>query len=262
MNLLGLAKLSFLRFLPILFLTGLIGRNAIAQEQPPLDADRPDFTESAIVVPRHSLQMESGYTFSRSGKENNHSIGELLFRYGFANWLEGRLAGDSLTIQPSSRGHSTGREDITLSTQIQLWRKSTSNKWRPNSSLILGTTLPTGEGENTLQPFAKWCLAWEIPLGFTAGTNFNYWHRREEGTSFGEWAGSLSIGHAITQRLNCYGEFYGFKPTHSNLSSTQYLDGGLTYLITPSFRVDFRLGHGFTSTEPDFFIGAGFVKRW
>jgi hypothetical protein len=30
----------------------------------------------------------------------------------------------------------------------------------------------------------------------------------------------------------------------------------------PAFRLYFRLGQGFSPEEPDFFVGAGFVKRW
>lgn len=233
-----------------------------AQSTEPLEADRPDFTESAIIVPHHSLQLEGGYTYTRAAEEKNHSIGELLFRYGVTNRLEGRLALNSFTIQQSPHGQSTGWEDFILSLQFQLWRKSASNGWKPDSSLILGTTLPTGVGENILQPFGKWCLAWEIPLGFSAGTNLNYWHRREERTSFGEWAGSLSISHPLTGKLDCYGEYYFFEPTKPEISNSQYLNGGIAYLISPSLRVDFRLGRGLNPIHPEYFAGAGFAKRW
>ncbi len=54
----GLLSLVF----SIIILSGLY-----ANEAPELAGDRPDVTESALTVPGGSVQLESGYTFTRSG---------------------------------------------------------------------------------------------------------------------------------------------------------------------------------------------------
>ncbi|MGH7563856.1 MAG: hypothetical protein ACREK5_05485, partial [Gemmatimonadota bacterium] len=59
-----------------------------AQIVAPLVTDRPDFTESALTVPRGDPQLESGYTLTRADDADEHALGEVLLRIGVAGRLE------------------------------------------------------------------------------------------------------------------------------------------------------------------------------
>lgn len=80
----------------ILTLTLLLGLAVQAQnENPPILTDRPDQTESAVTVPRKTLQIESGFTF---GWDKNDGIetrdlgfNSALLRRGVLSRLEIRL---------------------------------------------------------------------------------------------------------------------------------------------------------------------------
>src|SRR6476660_4890676 len=61
----------------------------------PLEADRPDFTESPKTVGKGVVQLEMGYTFTSDSEDGahtaKHSFPETLLRVGvLADWLEFR----------------------------------------------------------------------------------------------------------------------------------------------------------------------------
>ncbi|MCZ6506947.1 MAG: hypothetical protein O7A04_02700, partial [Acidobacteria bacterium] len=70
----------------LLFLSPLTGR---AQE---LITDRPDFTESAVVVPAGSIQIEGGLTWvDDGGSQGTLSGPEILLRWGLGDRFELRI---------------------------------------------------------------------------------------------------------------------------------------------------------------------------
>jgi hypothetical protein len=228
----------------------------------PLETDRPDFTDSPTVVPRHSIQVESGYTFSRSSDERIHAIGEVLVRLGAFEKLEFRVAVNSLTIRDSREGCQVGLEDTDLGVKLQVLRRSDDRPWKPDLALIVATSIPTGTGESPLQPFAKLCTAWEIPLGFSLSTNVNYTSLKEMGYRFSQFAASASLDHKVTERIGCYVEFFGFHPFNHQISNTRFVDSGLTFLVARGFQLDLRVGAGLNPLYPEYFSGVGFAKRW
>jgi hypothetical protein len=228
----------------------------------PLQTDRPDFTDSPTVVPRHSIQIEGGYTFTRSSDERTHAIGEVLVRVGAFEKLEIRVAVNSFTIRDSREGRQLGLEDMDLGVKLQLLRHSNDRSWKPDLALIAATSIPTGTGDSPLQPYAKLCTAWEIPLGFSLGTNFNYTSRKEMGWRLSEFAASASLGRTITGKIGGYFEFFGFNPSGHQLQNSRFLNGGITFLVTDGFQLDIRVGVGLNQLKPDYFTGIGFAKRW
>jgi hypothetical protein len=71
---------------------------ASAQE-PELESDRPDFTESAVVVPGGSVQLEGGGTWLHGdGGRDLLSGPELLLRWGVSRSVELRLVAPDLLL--------------------------------------------------------------------------------------------------------------------------------------------------------------------
>lgn len=78
-----------------LFFVGLSG--SFCAETPPVIAnpeivtDRPDVTESSIVVPKGSLQVENGATWTTDHASQNSDLSESLIRLGAATRTEIRI---------------------------------------------------------------------------------------------------------------------------------------------------------------------------
>ena len=59
----------------ITYLTLFISITAAAQsgtEPPELNSDRPNFTQAATVVPRKTIQLETGFGYQRNKSEGEH----------------------------------------------------------------------------------------------------------------------------------------------------------------------------------------------
>src|SRR5215212_6226634 len=71
----------------------LIAHCSFVYAQPaPIDTDRPDLTESAVLVPVKWLQFEAGFSYQKNDRtENEYLTPSLLSKYGLLKCLELRL---------------------------------------------------------------------------------------------------------------------------------------------------------------------------
>lgn len=58
--------------------------------------------------------------------------------------------------------------------------------------------------------------------------------------NFGRLRFTLNTGYSINEKLSVYAEIYGFRSEF--LTPSNYLDGGITYLINPKFQLDIHAG--------------------
>src|SRR5688572_16888449 len=86
----------------------------------PIVTDRPDFTESSVVVPLRRLQLETGFTQSWAAGSKSFTAPEALFRYGIAQKLELRVGLPNWTLQRDGSTSQTGWSDLYLGTKLQL----------------------------------------------------------------------------------------------------------------------------------------------
>ena len=232
----------------------------------PLIADRPDFTESSETVSLGRVQFETGYTYSRDGIEKNDAIGELLARVGVHRVVELRLGLNSYSISRFRSNKLTGFEDVELGVKIKLDRGGgESGTDMPQFALIGSTTLPTGSSyfrAGGFQPAVKLLAAMDITDRISVGSNINYEYLNEDKRGFSQLVGSISTGVSVTLRLGLYFEYFGFFPLESDLKDSQYLNSGITYLITDDYLIDFRGGIGMNGGDNDYFIGTGAVLRF
>ena len=123
----------------LLLLIAPVG-TGVAREQPPdMVTDRPDQTESAAVVPRGLLQVETGYLFARDGDVDGHAVPGTLFRLGLGGRLELRIGHVGIVGGAGRRG--AGERE--LGAKINLIARA--DGWRPELALLSGLSLPTGD---------------------------------------------------------------------------------------------------------------------
>jgi len=232
-----------------------------------LEGDRPDFTESANVVPFGSVQLEGGYSFFGAYGLDEHVFGELLLRVGVYERLELRLGANSMNWTDDGTEEVFGKDDPSMGAKIQiLYGLEQFNFLSPDMSLILGTSIPVGTDDFTnekWQPEAKLCVSWAVTAWFTFGSNLNYTYAYDIGKDdwFSQFSGSTVFSFAITEELGAYGEYIIYAPESSGGGSANYLSAGLTWLVTKTVQVDGRFGiriHG----DNDYFTGIGFVFLW
>jgi len=261
-------KRRYLRIFAVLILVGASGWSVgTGRAEEPLVADRPDFTESPETVAPGRFQLEAGYTFTRSGDDKQHALGEVLLRIGLWQQIELRLGGNSYDWLDSPDGDADGFEDISLGVKIKLVDGSEHfDLTRPSIGVVVNTTLPTGAddiGEDEPQPEFVLALAWDLSERFSLGSSLIYAYASEDGDRFHQFSGSLALEYQLTERWGTYIEYYGIVPETDNGPNTSFFNGGFTYLVTNNLQLDARVGVGvFNAPSPDYFTGVGVSWRW
>ena len=238
-----------------------------------LVTDRPDFTESPVSVAPGRVQLEGGYTFSRLDAERSHTVGELLARIGALDRLEFRLGINSFVFRsepepgdtPSGQIRSIrGLEDLTLGLKVELVRARASAPGLPQIALLAGTALPTGGsdlGSGGLSPGALISAGWDLTDWLSGGLNVGYANVGDPTERFDELSGSVAFGFGLTERLGAFAEWFGIYPLPSELEGENNVDTGVTYMLSPDFQLDFRVGVGLNGPRPNFFLGTGAAWR-
>ena len=235
----------------------------------PLVTDRPDFTEAPNVVGARTLQLEAGQTSTRAAGLLTTTYGEGLLRIGVSARAELRLGLSSYV-----RGHASGSDparpvtsgfgDPSLGAKIVLVPEGRGAM--PATSLLVGTSLPLGSaahGSHAAEPGAKLALAWALGERWAVSSNLNHtWLASDDGGRTPEPAASLSVARTLTARIGSYVEAFALRPRGG--TGTQYVNGGLTLLLSPQCQVDARLGTSIGSAPAGAtrFVGAGLARRW
>lgn len=236
---------------------------APAAAQETIVTDRPEFTVGTGSVLPGVYQLEAGYTFFRFGNTDTHRIGEALIRTGVIEGLELRI------LLPSflSDADASGIGDANLGMKLGLFESGVS-EGLPSMSLLLGTGVPIGDedfGADGWEPEAKLLLGWALTERLGLGANVNYTQRDPDfGDRYDEWGASVSLGFPLTRRLSGFGEYFAIRPDFGgDAGDRDYVDGGITFLLSDDFQLDARVGVGVDSPEDDdFFVGAGISKRF
>lgn len=255
-----------------------LGLEAAPIEEP-LASDRPDFTESALTVPRGRAQLEMGYTLSydreKGRRVTDQTFPEALLRVGLVDDLELRIGWVGLSFTEelfrerndvgrtvSRNPHDRGATDLYLGFKTHLL---TQGPYNPELALIPAITAPSGSTSKTsgdVDPEVK--IAWEWAFSPKVGLagNINFAVPTEEGERFFQPSASITLGVDWTDWLGSYVEYFGFYPNAIGTDAAHYVNGGLTFPITPNLQFDVRAGAGLNEEADDFFTGAGVVIRW
>ena len=233
---------------------------------PELITDRPDQTESAVVVPLKFLQIETGFLLENDNegvrRYKSYAYNSTLLRYGLFRNMELRLGleylGDRIKIDGADYTNTiSGFGPLYTGFKIKI---TDEQGGKPDIAFLGAVILPftaddsykpAHSATNMLFAFSH-TLSDRFSLGYNLGTNWdgenpvpNYFY-------------SVSLGIGLTEKLGAYIEGYGTLPEEGK---PQHLaDAGFTYLILPNFQLDLSGGLGL-SNAADNFIGFGFTYR-
>jgi len=228
-------------------------------EEAELATDRPDFTETAVVVPRGRFQLEMGFTFAE-GKDGLNVLSgpETLLRYGIGPRTELRfVAPDYLRVRGA--GRASGFGDLAVGLKQQLGPLPGGF----DLALIAHATLPTGASAFTshrVDPDAS--LAWSRDLNdrTAVGGLLGLAWPTEGGRRNVTGVSTVALGHSLGGRWGVFLEWAAEFPERGG--NTHLAHHGYTYALSPDSQLDLHFGFGLTPAAPEFFVGAGYSRKF
>lgn len=258
----------------VLFLFIFSANLSFAQE---IVTDRPDQTESAVIVPQKHIQIESGLAYNRESftllslfgietDAHTYTVPTVLFRYGVESFLELRLNAEYQTTKfegktnnvVTSSSTQSGLLPVQIGAKLKLFE--TKSKVTKGALLVSGDipALSSGDytdGSSMLE--ARFAFQTEHKDGLAIGLNVGMEYVPSNGEKGYLYTIAPSFG--LSDRLGAFIELYGFYyPTPDAFYN--YLDGGFTYSLAPNTQLDLSAGIAF-SVNTNYFISTGFSIR-
>lgn len=217
-----------------------------------LSADRPGFGDGTTTVAPGTFQAELGAAAANDDYGPTAEFGQLLLRYGIADFLELRGGIGSFALDAPDTEY-TG---TSVGGKLRLFQS-------PLSALSLVSTwdLPTGSGayesdrvSQTLALAYDGALGEGLGISVNAGTSIPY-----DGGASPSYRFIPTLGVDLTDQVGGYVGYAGFYSTGLN---TNYLEAGLTLLTSPNTQLDVNTGLQVDENRDAFFLGLGLAHRF
>jgi hypothetical protein len=243
-----------------------------SQADEPLVTDRPDITESSLVVGAGRFQVETSVQLQRFEEgpfEATTWSTPTLLRIGVTGQLEFRLETDAFSsvnmeVAGASDDRTSGYSPIALGLKYHLLEAGASA--RPSIGVLAHVEVPSGSGAfkmedaaGTVVLAADWDLTSSVSLGVNGGVDI---FEEPGGDTKTGGLFSAAVGYGLTEET---GSFLEIAIAEIGLASDMrsvIFDGGITHLFGPGAQIDVAVGAGITEqTEPDLFVTVGFSLR-
>jgi hypothetical protein len=249
----------------LLFLvTGSAALQAKAQACPvnaqsTIATDRPQITNSSVVVPCGSVQFENGFQETGNGDQRSFDFPEIWVRIGIANKTELRLAvPDYFYNDDTASGLANRFGDLGVGFKHHLGtRRGFDVSLIPSVSLPTGANLISSHGYD-----AALQLPWSRSLSknWTAAGQFSVMWLTEAGLHNLTGQSSVYFDRQLTSPWDSYVEYSGAFPQRGGPQHT--IDFGTAYKPSPHQQLDFHCGFGLSAAAPDHTIGFGYSVRF
>lgn len=233
----------------LLFLPALIVGVTSATAQP-LVTDRPDFTESAVTVPKNAIQIESGMTTTFEGSEHSTSGPELLFRWGILDQVEIRIGSPDFVFVDET----SGATNPSLGAKVAL-----GTVQDVDVAFIVSTSIPTGDSRfsaSEAEPQAILIAGTDIGRLSVGSQLEGAWDSGSEAVLL---AATLVAGTALNDELGGFLEIAIGEETTGPVGVVVH--SGVTLSVGDLVQLDLHVGLGATESAPDFLLGAGLSLR-
>jgi Putative MetA-pathway of phenol degradation len=236
---------------------------ALGQGQPPttdpeIVTDRPDVTESSIVVPKGSLQLENGLTWTNDHGQQTVDLSETLLRFGVSDRTELRIVVPNYLGSIAGRISASGFGDVAVGMKQQVGPLPGGF----DLSVIVALSLPTGAdrvSSHGFDPFVRFPWSKDLKKGWSIGGMQSLFSYTENGKRNLVWETTFYLEKQITKAWDVFAEYAGDFAQRGGSKEVVHL--GTAYKITPTNQVDFHFGYGLSRATPGRFFAAGYSLR-
>ncbi len=245
---------------------------ALAEEDEGIATDRPDFVESAQVVGRGVVQLETSLALERD-KRNGGDVRTwttpTLLRVGVSDTVELRLETDGFISQRTrtATGWSTvsGFADSALGVKWHL--TDDDGKGRPSTALLFHVDMDSGSAafrRNGWAPSLRGAAEWDLPgdasVGVMAGV---LWDRAGSGERFRSGILAITYSRPLGENLRGFVELAGQSLAPSRFGGRVVtFDAGLAYALGKDLQLDCALLVGANRDTPDYAFTVGLSRRF
>jgi len=226
--------------------------------QDEITTDRPDVTNSSLVVPASSVQSENGINFSARDGDRLLDGTNTRLRVGIANCFEFLVDLPTYTADVRAPGNS-GFSDVTPALKWQI----SPIPGKIDLSAVFGMALPTGVSSiagRGAQPYLQFPWSWELRSGWGLSGMLTEFIRPADSTIKSVTETTFAIEKRVTERTSLFLEYVGDYP--DNGSSVQLLNSGGMYRFSPNQQVDFHIALGLNHNAPNYIVGVGYSVRF
>jgi hypothetical protein len=226
--------------------------------QSEIQTDRPDVTNSSVVVPNGSLQAENGINLTARRATRTIDGTNTRIRLGVARCVE--LLADLPDYFRSVHGEGpTGFSDLAPAVKAQLGPLPGSVVLSATAGLGIptGASRISGHGYNPYVQF-PWSRAFGGGWGLS-GMFTQFWFA-DQAKSNAISEATLVVEREVGAHADLFVEYVGDYPNHSGPS--QVINSGGAYRFTATQQIDFHVGFGLTNRSPSYFFGLGYSIRF
>ena len=252
------------RLFYILFVVAYFNELAIAiasegcpTNQSEIATDRPDVTNSSVVVPTGSLQSESGINLTGRESARIFDGTNSRLRLGIASCLE--ILVDLPNYVATIHGQaSSGFSNVIPAVKWQF--NPLPGEWK--LSVTAGAGLPTGTpgiAGHGVQPYLQFPWSRELSGGWGISGMFTNFFLPADPSNKLITEATFVIEKKVGDRGYLFVEYVGDFPEHA--PPIQLLNSGAAYLVTPTQQIDVHVAFGLNRNSPTYIFGLGYSFR-
>jgi Putative MetA-pathway of phenol degradation len=220
--------------------------------------DRPDVTNSSLVVPTGSLQSENGLNLvARDGGRTIDGTNSRV-RLGLAPCLELLVDLPIYFANINTPGRS-GFSDVAPAIKWQV--SPIPGKF--DLSLVAGIALPTGAIDIAgpgAQPYLQVPWSWELRDGWGVSGMFTEFFRPSDLKTKNITETTFVLEKKLTEHFNLFTEYVGDYPEGAGPSLL--LNSGAVYHMNRTQQVDLHIAFGLNHNAPAYIVGVGYSLRF
>jgi len=225
----------FLIFLFLLFNCSLVFSQ--------IKTDRPDQTESAVVLSSGQIQIESGISIESSQSNIN-----TLFKFGMTEGIEIRINSNYIINDELSFMKKSSFSDFEVGAKFKIFDKTSNNT---KVAFLSHLSIPTAIevfSNNVYGLLNRLIVSHDLNNESQIGYNLGY-------NKFEKMDGQFIYTIVYGKSLDSFGIFFEIFGDDSKNSSNINFDSGITYLLDNRKQLDLSIGKGINNDL--FFISGG-----
>jgi hypothetical protein len=239
-----------------LLLIPTLGGIASLHGQPsPIATDRPAITNSSVVVPSGSLQIENGFQVATASGQRTFDGPESLVVYGLTDATELRFTVPDYNFSALASGFG----DLALGVKQQIGHSQSGF----DASLILFVSFPTGanaESSHGYDPGLQLPWSQKLSENWTAAGMLSLYWLTQSGARNLTGESTFLFDRQLTGPWDAFVEYAGDFPERGG--PRNLLHFGTAYKLGPLHQIDFHVGAGLSRAAVDHFIGVGYSFRF